>query len=247
MFCMNCGKQIQDTARFCRYCGATQEDAASPSSPVSTSQLEDFKTKIQEIIVNGVIYGLENHEQTGFKIEDQSEVAEYALDRTDKATTTTELVDVVRHLQSRWPTTFQNALAEAVQLEKSINISVSFSTTNQTVVIAPPPQPQSEPVWETCEIGYNHWSDGIIFIKDYIKFCAEAVGPKGKYIAGETETLSGNLWRVSYSNELRPDGKDADKQPDAVNRLIKKLTSEGWESLPRGEQWFSYRFRRRVK
>ena len=33
MFCMNCGKQIRDGARFCPYCGADQSDAVPASAP----------------------------------------------------------------------------------------------------------------------------------------------------------------------------------------------------------------------
>ena len=43
MYCMNCGKQIRDGARFCPFCGADQSDAApasvsAPAAPAAAPQ-----------------------------------------------------------------------------------------------------------------------------------------------------------------------------------------------------------------
>ena len=32
MFCMSCGKQLEDNSKFCPYCGATVEEAAAPAA-----------------------------------------------------------------------------------------------------------------------------------------------------------------------------------------------------------------------
>ncbi|GAC1478723.1 MAG: hypothetical protein PVSMB9_01480 [Candidatus Dormibacteria bacterium] len=37
MFCRECGKQIEEGARFCRFCGKSQADPGGPAAPLSAS------------------------------------------------------------------------------------------------------------------------------------------------------------------------------------------------------------------
>ena len=85
-----------------------------------------------------------------------------------------------------------------------------------------------EPQWELCEIMYEPVGTGF-FARFQNKFIAKAIGPKGAYIAGQTSPI----------NE-----REEDKFVDA---LVKKLVSDNWEPTGRGEQYWNYKFRRRIK
>ena len=44
MFCENCGTQLDDTARFCNNCGASQQPAQSPQqAPASEPDWDSFE------------------------------------------------------------------------------------------------------------------------------------------------------------------------------------------------------------
>ena len=84
----------------------------------------------------------------------------------------------------------------------------------------PSPQPVQH---ETCQIEYeylrsNFWGD-----EYHLRFFADAVGPRGTYVAGRSAQF-----RSAYSAPAR----DPDLEP-VLNDLIRNLTSEGWESLGR--------------
>jgi len=88
-----------------------------------------------------------------------------------------------------------------------------------------------EPRWEMCEIRFDSKQKGFFNTIDW--FWAQAVGPKGSYNAGESEPV------LSSSANIK-------KRDDALHKLIQRLTSEGWEPISRGIEYYAYRFRRRV-
>jgi len=107
----------------------------------------------------------------------------------------------------------------------------------------PQKQAAEEPKWETCEVklaadqkGRMNWWNGSSRYR--WQFWAEAIGLKGRYNAGESEYLT------ALDDEVGPQNPKVVKLMDSV---IDKLLKDGWEPLPRGEKWFSYRFRRRAK
>ena len=91
-----------------------------------------------------------------------------------------------------------------------------------------------EPKWEMCEIRYEKLKQG--WTSEF-RFWAEAIGPTGSYNAGQSRVFKARrAWPIS----------NAESQEE-INALIYRLTKAGWEALPRGEHWFSYRFRRLLK
>jgi len=94
-----------------------------------------------------------------------------------------------------------------------------------------------EPKWETCEISDDAESSGInrlFSVRTY--YWAAAIGSKGLYNAGESET---------FDAAPRVEGR---KQTSAHANLIRKLVADGWEPTGmRGENWYSDRFRRKEK
>ena len=108
----------------------------------------------------------------------------------------------------------------------------------------------SDDVWETCEICLV--SDKKSIFKTEWRFEATAIGAKGRYGAGWSEPLNFN--RI-YANEFGDYHFDDDYsiilhrkncQPK-LDVLIKKLVSDGWQPIGRGQDWYSERFRRKVK
>ena len=75
---------------------------------------------------------------------------------------------------------------------------------------------------------------GLILDPQY-KFAARAAGPKGPFIAGESENIEGD-----------PDQSDTE-HVSVFNSLNTMLTSDGWEYAGMGENWWSYRYRRKAK
>lgn len=92
--------------------------------------------------------------------------------------------------------------------------------------------------WEICEIRADGKPKG--FFHSINWYWAEAVGPKGRYNAGESERLQIDLVTRDCAYG------DIKKRDNALNKLIQRLTSEGWEPITRGTSFYSYRFRRRV-
>jgi hypothetical protein len=99
------------------------------------------------------------------------------------------------------------------------------------------------PFWEMCEIYFFAKSKGLFSSVGY--FWTEAIGPKGKYNAGQSESLIGTGVSVDVFDNVTEYG-DTKKLHEALHKLIQRLTSEGWEPIPRGQYYFSYRFRRRT-
>jgi len=96
----------------------------------------------------------------------------------------------------------------------------------QAATAAPVQEVQGEE-WEECEVVAKK---GII----QSEFVAEVFGPKGHYIA---DKIKCNL-----------DMKNGWTNRSILDKLVKRLVAQGWEAQPRtGHDWYSYRFRRKVK
>jgi len=126
-------------------------------------------------------------------------------------------------------------------------------------------------VWETCEIDlvYNLEKpsggiDKLLSISRYVwRFEATAIGTQGRYAAAWSEVLqlekNGRGDYVSkYTGVRLNDGMNHELNPTIdrlirencqpkVDNLIKKLVTDGWQPIGRGQEWYSERFRRKVK
>lgn len=49
-FCRQCGREIQQDARFCPYCGADQTPYAAPSAPPVQAGLETKNTDLAAVL-----------------------------------------------------------------------------------------------------------------------------------------------------------------------------------------------------
>jgi hypothetical protein len=125
VFCMTCGKELPDSAKFCRYCGTTQQvdEQADSALPTETASFdfEEFKKEVELLIVNDVIHGLENSKETGFTVADNPKVANYILENIDQATTVAGMINIVQHLHDQYPTVFQPSLTKTIQLSQADN------------------------------------------------------------------------------------------------------------------------------
>jgi hypothetical protein len=90
----------------------------------------------------------------------------------------------------------------------------------------------AEAGWDVCEIQLRirpgAADEGAMY------FDAVAVGATGKYRAGKSAPFA---WAVA-SAERSADGRAG------LAALAGLLADAGWQPLPRGRRWFSYRFRR---
>jgi hypothetical protein len=86
------------------------------------------------------------------------------------------------------------------------------------------------------------------------RFCAQAVGPQGRYVAGVSPEfeITGDwpyVYRRHDSNPHRryqyyvPESADAEA---ALNALLSQLWSEGWQPTSWGQFWYDFRLRRVV-
>ena len=111
----------------------------------------------------------------------------------------------------------------------------------------------SDDVWETCEICLvkyvEKFTGGLGKLLDLSKkevwqFEATAIGPQGRYGAAWSKPL-----KRFYDYDRS--GSDTEFYQDSclpkVDALIKKLVSNGWQPTGRGEEWYSEKFRRKVK
>jgi hypothetical protein len=90
---------------------------------------------------------------------------------------------------------------------------------------------------EICEV-YRSKENGGWFRAGDTYWEAIAVGPAGRYMVARSETCSRNA--VGGSSGV----KQAD---DLLDELIRQLIQEGWQPLPRGPEWYSYRFERHLQ
>jgi hypothetical protein len=96
----------------------------------------------------------------------------------------------------------------------------------------------ADPRWETSEVHANKLSDGNATTQ--WQFVVEADGPEGKRMLFASRAFA------STSVDLAS-GTEGTGYKEEMDQLFRTLTSDGWEPLPRGKNWFSYRFRRRVR
>jgi hypothetical protein len=125
-------------------------------------------------------------------------------------------------------------------------------------------------IWETCEIylAYNFEKpsaglDKILGISRISwRFEATAIGPQGRYAAAWSDTLepqkNGRGDYFSKFTGVRLDDHIHEQNPtidrliranceSKVDDLINKLVKDGWQPTGRGQEWYSERFRRKIK
>lgn len=99
-------------------------------------------------------------------------------------------------------------------------------------------QPRAEGVSpvrrEICEI-HRSGEEGSWFRAGDTYWEAIAVGPHGRYTVARSETCPRSGRGISRGIAI------ADT---LLDQLIAKLAQEGWQPLPRGTEWYSYRFER---
>ncbi len=123
----------------------------------------------------------------------------------------------------------------------------------------------SDDKWETCEIylSYAHVKSSKLLLKVFnanerqYLFEAAAIGSQGRYSAALSEPLIENLWwrtKGTRVGDYHHDEKNYDElilhknnAKHKLDGLIKDLISDGWEPISRGQEWYSERFRRRIK
>lgn len=91
--------------------------------------------------------------------------------------------------------------------------------------------------------------------KEGYRFHAQAVGPQGRYVAGvspefeaQTEEIYRTLTPLGEHIFRNPQGYIV-RNPDseaALNALLSKLWSEGWQPTSWGQFWYDFRLRRVV-
>ena len=92
--------------------------------------------------------------------------------------------------------------------------------------------------WETCEIHAEKLENGRT--TPHWRFVVEADGPGGR----RTLVESGAFASTSVDLASATEGTGYKEEMDL---LFRTLAGEGWEPLPRGNAWYSYRFRRRAR
>jgi hypothetical protein len=92
----------------------------------------------------------------------------------------------------------------------------------------------ASPVWETCTIRLAQQTG---FFSSGGNFLAEAQGPQGAHTIATT---------AQFAPPYREDNRDV---AAALHGLLDQLDKEGWERVgePMGDEWYAYRFRRRVR
>src|SRR5437870_4674286 len=58
MFCPRCGKQNDDTARFCQGCGNPLQSVITPSSTSTVTRYAGFWERFVAVVIDAVIIGL---------------------------------------------------------------------------------------------------------------------------------------------------------------------------------------------
>lgn len=110
----------------------------------------------------------------------------------------------------------------------------------------------SDDIWETCEIYLVENRKSILFSGDYF-FEATAIGTKGRYSAGLSEILKKtNPFSPIINGDYYFDSSQfvvllPKRCQPKLDELISKLVANGWQSTGRGQEWYSERFKRKVK
>jgi len=113
------------------------------------------------------------------------------------------------------------------------------------------PAPRDE-LWETCEIVYKRkegttmgqmtsiYAEVLLGRPGWHRFQAKAMGPAGIYIAGESPEFQHRSLPTGVHHDARAD--------EALGDLVRRLLRDGWEATgDRGAEWYSHRFRRRIR
>lgn len=108
--------------------------------------------------------------------------------------------------------------------------------------------------WETCEIlcqDIHKPAGGVFGGPAIIRFAAHAIGRNGSFVAGYSDGF--DYPRQSYYRAVRYDpplflpGPSESNVKNASDKLIHRLTSDGWEPTERGQAWFNHKFRRQAR
>lgn len=90
---------------------------------------------------------------------------------------------------------------------------------------------KAETKWETAEIHCQKWKN---FLPGWrSQLWVQVIGPSGVRELHRTDDIKS------------PEEWKSDREQAALEDIVRKLGSEGWESVGRGEHWYSHRFRRR--
>ena len=96
---------------------------------------------------------------------------------------------------------------------------------------------ESDAAWETCEIHAQKLENG--GATALWRFVVVADGPGGKQRLLESHAFASTSVDLASATE-------GTGYKEEMDLLFRTLAGEGWEPLPRGKDWYSYRFRRRV-
>jgi hypothetical protein len=100
-----------------------------------------------------------------------------------------------------------------------------------------------EPKWETCEIVREVVRKESLLSGAVFRWVAQAMGPKGQYLAGQSDTFKGTWNAYEWGSEPK---RDDERTGAALKGLVDRLLKDGWESTGRGSEWYSQRFQRHV-
>ena len=115
------------------------------------------------------------------------------------------------------------------------------------------PQPQSrhsrsappharEPVWEYCEVEIEQKG-----MADFVLH-ALAVGSQGEYVVFSSRKFKAMPGFTTYyvKDGIRMLHSAPGSAGPAIQEVTRYMAGQGWQPLPRGQYWYSYRFRRDV-
>lgn len=110
--------------------------------------------------------------------------------------------------------------------------------------------------YETYEILWNTFKTPANLGKKFGRgkgiFYAEAIGPNGRYCAGESPpyqgiTYEGEPWYSGGPISSKKLSLEAEASASAAfDELVKKLSAEGWEFVRTEDDWWYKRFRRKL-
>jgi zinc-ribbon domain len=83
----------------------------------------------------------------------------------------------------------------------------------------------------------------------HFRLHAVAVGPQGEYLVISSEKFKAKPGPLSYyiDDGIRILHHAPGSAQPAINEVTTYMARNGWEPLPRGQYWYSYRYRRRAR